>query len=234
MTAAAIKDLARTLVSSYADNTVKILTDESTAWFKLDDIEFSIRKIDASFPNYKRILNNEIYTILKVQTANLISVLERVDIIAKTNPAHIMAMTLIPDTNEVKVTARSPEHGTVNEVLFATVEQNYLQAGFNVSFFMDGLKTIGAGEARIEFSSEEGQARMYRGDSDDFLYMLMPARLSAQDVLTEEEIGDFRTPVEEPEPLPEPEPGTRSSSWFSCVGSSSFLLVAPRFHAGGG
>ncbi|MBQ3586100.1 MAG: hypothetical protein II964_05230, partial [Synergistaceae bacterium] len=38
---------------------------------------------------------------------------------------------------------------------------------------------------------EEGQTRMKREGSEDFLYMLMPARLSTQDAVTAEELGDF-------------------------------------------
>ena len=206
ITASALKDLGKTLTTSYSEKDVKILADSSTAWFKLDDVEFSIRKVDASFPTYMRILNKEVYLTLRVNTGELVSLLERIDIIARTNPAHIMAMSITSGSGEVRVTARSPEHGTVAEVLYANVDQGYLQVGYNLTFFIDGLKAIGPGEARIEFSSEEGQTRMYRGDSDEFLYMLMPARLSSQDRLTEEEIVDFSNRTEEPQPLPEPAP----------------------------
>ena len=200
--ASATKELAKTLDTTYPNDEVKIFADDSTVWFKLENVEFSIRKIDATFPTYQRILNRELYTSLRVKKDDFIKVLERIDIIARTNPAHIMAMTLNPENGEVRITARSPEHGTVNEVLSATIEHNYLQIGFNVAYFIDGLKSIQTDEALIEFSSEEGQARMYRGDNEDFLYMLMPARLSVQDRLTDEEIGDFTTQVEEPQPLP--------------------------------
>ena len=206
ITASALKDLGKTLASSYSEKDVKILVDASTVWFKLEDVEFSIRKVDASFPTYMRILNQEIYSTLRVKTTDLIPMLERIDIIARTNPAHIMAMSITSGTGEVRVIARSPEHGTVTDVLYADVDRGYLQVGYNLTFFQDGLKAIGPGEARIEFSSEEGQTRMYRGDSDEFLYMLMPARLSAQDRLTEEEIVDFSNRTEEPQPLPEQAP----------------------------
>ncbi len=63
--------------------------------------------------------------------------------------------------------------------------------GFNVAYFMDGLKALGNEQAVIEFSGEEGQTRMKRDGSEDFLYMLMPARLSTQDAITEEETADF-------------------------------------------
>ena len=101
-----------------------------------------------------------------------------------------MAMAL--NTNgELRITARAPELGTASETITASIEGGYLHLGFNVAYFMDGLKALGNEQAVIEFSGEEGQTRMKREGSEDFLYMLMPARLSTQDAITEEETADF-------------------------------------------
>ena len=183
-----LKDLGKMIGNG--EETVKILSDGSTAWFVLPDAEYSIRLIESTFPNYQRILNNDVHTTLRVSRDALMSVLDRVDIIARTNPAHIMAMALQPN-GEIRVTARSPDMGTSSEFFDAIVEGGYMQIGFNVNFFQDGLKALGAGDIVIEFSDEEGQCRMTRSESDDFLYMLMPIRLSNQDAMTAEEIGDF-------------------------------------------
>ncbi|MBQ7733159.1 MAG: DNA polymerase III subunit beta [Synergistaceae bacterium] len=184
-----LKDLAKMIISN-GEDTVKILSDNSTAWFVLPEAEYSIRLIDSSFPNYERILNNEVHMTLRVSRDALSSVVDRVDIIARTNPAHIMAMAMQP-SGEVRITARSPDMGTSSEFFDAIVEGGYMQIGFNVSYFQDGLKALGSGDIVIEFSDEEGQCRMYRSENDDFLYMLMPVRLSNQDAMTAEEIGDF-------------------------------------------
>ena len=188
--AQAFKDLGKTLAASYPDKTVKILADESVIWFSLDDVEFSVRLIDATFPVYERILNDTVVASMKIKTEDLIPVLERIDIIARTTPAHIMSMILNPN-GELKITARAPERGTASESINAEIEGNFLQVGFNVGYFLDGLKILGAGEIRIEFSGDESQTRMLRSANDDFLYMLMPARLSAQDKIAEQEMGEF-------------------------------------------
>ncbi len=188
--APALKELGKT-IAAYSEKNIKIFADDSTAWFTLEGVEFSIRKIDAAFPKYERILNKDVRTTLRASCSELSSVLDRVDIVAKTTPAHIMAIILQPGNGEVRITARAPEVGTANETLYATVEGSNMQIGFNVGYFQDGLKVLAAGDVVIEFSDEEGQARMFKSESDDFLYMLMPARLSSQDAMTEEEIGDF-------------------------------------------
>ena len=191
-----LKDLGKMIGGG--EETVKILSDGSTAWFVLPDAEYSIRLIESTFPNYQRILNNDVHTTLRASQNVLMQVLDRVDIIARTNPSHIMAMALQPN-GEIRVTARSPNMGTSSEFFNAVVEGGYMQIGFNVTFFQDGLKALGPGDIVIEFSDEEGQCRMTRSESDDFLYMLMPVRLSNQDAMTAEEIGDFSI-YNDPEP----------------------------------
>ena len=155
-------------------------------WFQVENIELSLRKVDATFPQYNRILNDEVYTRLKFHAPDIIPVLDRVDIIAKMNPAHIMAMTL--NNNEVRITSRSAEHGVVTEVFYGETSENGLTVGFNADFFIAGVKALGDSEGVIEFSGEDTQMRMMREGDDSFLYMLMPARLSNVDFLTDEEM----------------------------------------------
>ncbi|MBQ7577929.1 MAG: DNA polymerase III subunit beta [Synergistaceae bacterium] len=188
--APALRELGKMLSSGNGDETVKISCDTSTAWFALPEIEYSIRLIDSTFPNYERILNNETRTTLRISRDKLLAVIDRIDIIARMTPAHIMALELKPG-EELIITARAPDAGTAREFLEAGIEGGYMQIGFNVSYFQDGLRALGSGDIVIEFSHEEGQCRMTRSESDDFLYMLMPARLSSQDTISDDEISDF-------------------------------------------
>ena len=187
---AALKELSKMLVTSNAEDTVKILSDNSVAWFALPEIEYSIRLIDSTFPNYERILNNETRTTLRISRDKLLTVIDRIDIIARTTPAHIMAL-LLEANGELVITARAPEAGTTREFLDAGIDGDNMQIGFNVSYFEDGLRALGSGDIVIEFSHEEGQCRMTRSEDNNFLYMLMPARLSMQDTIADDEIGDF-------------------------------------------
>ncbi|MBR6900866.1 MAG: DNA polymerase III subunit beta, partial [Synergistaceae bacterium] len=134
--------------------------------------------------------NDTVKTSMKISSGELSSVLERIDIIARTTPAHIMSMTLNPDGG-VKITARAPERGTASESLTAEISGEFMQIGFNVAYFLEGLKVLGPGEIFIEFSDEEGQSRMKRAESDSLLYMLMPARLGPQDKIAEDEMIEF-------------------------------------------
>ena len=90
------------------------------------------------------------------------------------------------------------------EVLDGNVDGDPLRVGFNVGFLQDGLKALGSGEIRLEFNGEEGQTRLLREGSEDFLYILMPARLSPQDLTDDEESPEGFEDVEGPVPEEEP------------------------------
>lgn len=179
----AFRELSKQLASCNDEN-VRIIADDSTVWFALDEVEFSIRRIDANFPDYHRILNSNIETELHISCDDLISVIERVDIVAKTTISHIMVIDMNPN-GRLRVYARAPE-GVASEFLEADITGSPMQIGFNAGYFLDGLRALGSGDIKIEFSGNEDQTRMKRNDSSNFLYMLMPSRLSSQDILDDE------------------------------------------------
>ena len=240
MPAAALRELAKLFNN---DSKVEVLADGSTVWFRLeheetikDDTdtpsesgegenvevpvrtvqelsEFSIRRIEAAFPKYEKILNNEVKTMIKLSKASLLPAVERIAIFAKNSPAQVMAM-YVKAEGEVRITARAPEMGTAEDVINAAVDGDPMSIGFNVNYFMDGLKAVNSEELIIEFSDDEGQTRMLRDEGDDFLYMLMPIRLTAQDVWTEDDIVDFSGSDEPDEDEPD-EPQEDDESYSS-------------------
>ena len=162
------------------------------AWFQFDDIEFSVRQVESSFPNYEKILVQNISTKLKISRNDFISALDRIDIIVR-NSTRLVAMQLSPG-GSMKLTGKAPQLGTGVEVLEAEIDGDPLKAGFNVGYLQDGLKAIVGDEVRLEFNGSEGQTRLFRAENDNFLYMLMPNRLSDQDFIDtddeDEENGD--------------------------------------------
>ena len=236
MPAAALRELAKLFNN---DSKVEVLADGSTVWFRIEReesvkdnadssgtegeevpvktvkeiSEFSIRRIEAAFPKYEKILNNEVKTLVKLSKSSLLPAVDRMAVYAKNSPAQVMAM-YIKTEGELRVTARAPEMGTTEETLDAAVDGDAMSIGFNVNYFMDGLRAVNSEEVIIEFSDDEGQTRLLRDDSDDFLYMLMPIRLTAQDFVSEDASVDFITPMEydEPDSYDEPEDDESYSS----------------------
>lgn len=162
------------------DGRVRVKANASTVWFLLYGAEYTIRRIDATFPQYEKILNDKVVSTIRVNNEVIMPVLERAAVIAKNNPARLIAISL---AEGMEIKARAAGLGTMKEIVEpVAVEGASMSVGFNVNYLLEGLKAAGTGEVLIELSGEEEQARIYRSGSRDFMYMLMPARLTAQDM----------------------------------------------------
>ena len=231
--AAALKELAKGFNN---DGKVVVLADGSTVWFRLEReetikdesdnseegaevpvrtvlevSEFSIRRIEATFPKYEKILNDEVKTMIKLAKPSLLSAVDRMAIFAKNSPAQVMAMYIKPE-GALRLTARAPEMGTTEDTLDAAVDGDAMAIGFNVNYFLDGLKAVNSEEVIIEFSDEEGQTRLLKDEGKDFLYMLMPIRLTAQDFVSDDDSVDIITPAQ-PEELDDNDESYSSSDY---------------------
>ena len=164
---------------------VRILYDSSMVWFQMGDVEFSIRRVESSFPNYERILNPNTTTTMLLNRLDLLSALDRIDIIVRSH-TRLVVMHISPG-GELKLTGRAPEFGTAAEILDATIDGDALNVGFNVGFLQDGLKSISFDSVKMSLNGEAGQMTIRRDGFDGFLYMLMPVRITEQDVIESDE-----------------------------------------------
>ena len=89
---------------------------------------------------------------------------------------------------------KAPETGAVEEILEGKMEGEPLTVAFNVGFLLDGLKALYGDRAFVSFNGPEGQMTMLRPGETDFLYMVMPIKLTESDLSfeeTEEEGEEF-------------------------------------------
>ena len=181
----ALRELQRLLSVVTPDTPVHIFYDGSQVWFQFGKIEFSVRRVESSFPNYEKILNPDSTTTMTVKREALLSALDRVDIIVR-GYTRMVVMHLSPG-GQLKLTGKAPELGTAIEILDAEIDGEPLKAGFNVGFLQDGLKSLGTEEIKMNLNGEAGQMTMLREGTNDFLYMLMPVRISEQDMIVPDE-----------------------------------------------
>ncbi|MDR1621984.1 MAG: DNA polymerase III subunit beta [Synergistaceae bacterium] len=204
-----LRELQR-LLTGVGEAPTSILYDGSLVWFQMGDIEFSIRRVDSTFPNYEKILNPSKTTIMLANRGELLSALERVDIIVRSH-TRLVVMRFSPG-GQLRLTGKAPEFGTALEEIDAIIDGEPLKAGFNVAFLQDGLKSLGSDDIKMNLNGEAGQMTLHRQDTDDFLYMLMPVRITEQDMIDPEEEDFFaltdKAPVEREEKKEKPLTGT--------------------------
>lgn len=187
-----LKELQKLLSSLDKETPIRIVMDTTLVFFQMGSIEFSIRRVEAAFPNYEKILNPQSTTTMDIDRNNLIAALDRVDIIVR-DFSRMVLFRLSPQ-GDLILMGKAPETGAVEEILDAKIEGEPLTVAFNVGFFQDGLKALYGDRAFISFNGPEGQMTMLRPGEKDFLYMVMPIKLTESDLTfedDEDEEGSF-------------------------------------------
>jgi DNA polymerase-3 subunit beta len=149
-----LRELQR-LLTGIGDRSVRILYDESLVWFQMGDIEFSIRRVDSTFPNYEKILNPNKTTMMLANRSELLSALERIDIVVRSHTG--LVVVHFSPGGQLKLTGKAPEFGTAVEEMDALIDGEPLKAGFNVTFLQDGLKSLGSDDIKMNLNGEAGQ-----------------------------------------------------------------------------
>lgn len=178
-----LKELQRIVSTMDQESSLKILVDNSIVYFQMENIEFSVRRIESSFPDYEKILSPQNTTTMQLNRMDILSALERVDVVVK-DYNRMVIMKLSPD-GDLSLSGRAPELGEAREVLDSEIKGEPLLIAFNVSYLIDGLKAFKGENVFMTFNGPEGQMTMLRPDMDDFLYMLMPIKITDSDASVE-------------------------------------------------
>lgn len=176
----ATKELLRILGTMNADSSVKIMVDGALGYFTTDTLEFSVRRVESTFPNYERILSPNTTTSLQIDRSRFISALERVDVVVRENN-HMVVLNLSPG-GDLRLTGRAADVGEVSEIEEGIIKGESLRVAFNVAYLIEGLKAFHGEQAFLTFNGQEGQMMMLRPNESDFLYMLMPIKLKSSDL----------------------------------------------------
>ncbi|MEW6059620.1 MAG: DNA polymerase III subunit beta [Actinomycetota bacterium] len=153
---------------------VELFVNESQVAFQIDGLTLTSRLIEGEFPNYRQLLPEVYQSRLTVSRQHLLEAVRRVGLLARdTSPVRLEFNAL-----GVKLSSSSPDLGEAVEAVEARYEGEDVTAAFNPSYLADGLAAATGETARLEV--RDGlKPGVVRGESDDFMYLVMPVRLPA-------------------------------------------------------
>nr|WP_321501201.1 DNA polymerase III subunit beta [uncultured Dethiosulfovibrio sp.] len=175
-----IREFLRILSSVEVESNIKISLDGALGYFSSDNIEFSVRRVESTFPNYERILSPNTTTTLEIDRSQFISALERVDVVVRDNTR--MVVLILSPGGDLHLWGKAPDVGEAREVVDGIIKGEPLKVAFNVGYMIDGLKAFHGDSVSLSFNGQEGQMMMLRPKESDFLYMLMPMKLKSSDL----------------------------------------------------
>ncbi len=175
-----IKEVQRILSSLGSDSPVEILYDDAQFYFKAESLEFTVRRVESRFPAYEKILPKGHLTSVSLDRGNLISALERVDVIVR--DYNRMVVLDIVNGASLVMRGKAPDFGQAMEEIPAEISGEDLRIAVNSKFFMEALKVLRDPNVKLAFNGISGHMAIKRVDKDSFLCLIAPINLSEEEL----------------------------------------------------
>jgi DNA polymerase III subunit beta len=170
--ARALQELARVGQAAESD-TIQVGVQENQVIFGVDGVWLTARRIDGQFPNYRQLLPEQFEAEVQLPREELLDVVRRTGLLAQRKSP----LRLRFEEGELTVSAQTQDVGEARESLPISYGGETMEIGFNAEFLRDGLESVTDETARLKLISPLRPGLLH-GESDDFLYLIMPIRLA--------------------------------------------------------
>ncbi|MDQ3896408.1 MAG: DNA polymerase III subunit beta [Actinomycetota bacterium] len=137
-------------------------------------VRVTTRLIEGEFPNYRQLVPSGYPNRLLVGKEPLLDAVRRVKLLAR--EATPIRLSLRPDGLEL--TAVTHDVGQAREDLDAKYEGSEMVVAFNPEFLIDGVEATPGDDVVLETLDALKPATLRSTEGTDFLYLLMPVRVS--------------------------------------------------------
>ncbi len=153
---------------------VSLRLGERDARFSVGGTEVMTRLIEGEFPNYRGLIPDSHPNILTVNRAELLDAVRRVRLMAQ----EATPIRLNMSADGLELVAVTQDVGQAQEVLDADYSGEDLTVAFNPDYLLDGIDVTPSEEVTLETVDAVKPAILRGAGTDDFLYLLMPVRVS--------------------------------------------------------
>jgi DNA polymerase III subunit beta len=170
--ARALAELAR-IAQGGEGGAIQVGVQENQVVFGVDDVWLTARRIDGQFPNYKQLLPETFEAEVTMPREEFLDVVRRTSVLAQRKSP----LRLRFEDGELTVSAQTQDVGEAHESLPISYSGDAIEIGFNAEFLRDGLESVTDDSVRLKLISPL-RPGLIHGESDDFLYLIMPIRLA--------------------------------------------------------
>jgi DNA polymerase-3 subunit beta len=161
------------IAAAASDENIVILPTENQMLFEVGGVTLVSRLIDGQFPNYKQLIPETFDYEVAVDRDELLEAVRRVGLLAQKNTP----LRLLFSSNTLTVSAESQDIGKAHEAMPVQYSGDELAIGFNPEFLEAGIAAVKESPVFLRFISPL-RPGLVKGAGDDFLYLVMPIRLS--------------------------------------------------------
>lgn len=162
----------------------KLLTDEETPMslvvghrhivFEIDGYAVISRLLDGEFLPYRKAIPQQVSTTVKIKTREIIEAVERASIVISDK---VKSPLVCRFEEERIIFSCTTPLGSVCDTVYAEIEGNVEEIGFNSRFLLEALRNTETDEVKIELSGPISPMKILPVSGDSFLFLVLPVRL---------------------------------------------------------
>lgn len=162
-------------ISGETEDDIAISLDKRHIIFNIGSYHVISRLIEGQFLNYSKTIPTGSQTQTVVSTEELLKAIERTAIVITDRVKS--PVRCIFSGNEIKMNCIT-NTARVNDRISASVLGDKIEIGFNSKFFIDALKNADCEQVKIEMIDSIKPIKITPVDNDNFLFIIMPVRLT--------------------------------------------------------
>lgn len=159
-----------------SDGEIEVVLSDRDVVFRVGRAEVTTRLIEGEFPNYEQLIPSGYPNRLIVGRDALSEAVKRVRLVGQGRDRSPIRLSMNSDGLELSAVAQ--EVGEAREAVEAKYEGSDVVVAFDSQFLLDGIEAANAPEVVLETVDPLKQATLRTLESADFLYLLMPVRIS--------------------------------------------------------
>jgi DNA polymerase-3 subunit beta len=168
----ALRELER-LLGSAEEITLRL--GEREASFEVGDLRLTTRLIEGEFPNYRGLIPASHPNQLTVGRDTLVEAVRRVKLMAREPNTPVR---LAMNADGLELVAITQDVGQAHEQLDATYTGEELTVAFNPDYLLSGVEVSPGDEITLYTVDAQKPAVIRAQGAEEFLYLLMPVRVS--------------------------------------------------------
>jgi DNA polymerase III subunit beta len=167
-----VLELLRLLGDSDAQAQVQISSNHMRV--SMPDLSFTSKLVDGRFPDYSRVIPTQGEKVVRAEREALRQALTRASILSNEKYRGVRFQLL---EGSLRVLAHNPEQEEAEEELEVDYRGGELEIGFNVTYLLDALAAITAGEVVLSLSDANSSCLIRGAEGAGCKYVVMPMRL---------------------------------------------------------
>ena len=156
------------------DESVKIYSMNNKIMIKTDSVSMISNVMNGQYPPYNQLIPQSFTNEAKINTAEIISSIERVSTMVNEKTSIIK---LEFSHNTLNLKADTPETGNSEDQIDVSYSGEDMIIAFNYRYLLDCFKNINSDNLTVSMNTNLSAAVIKPDSEDDFIYLVMPVQL---------------------------------------------------------